>query len=110
MNILAIALADRSSDDGEDYTGIQIFIDGVDLHSMIRDFELPMAKREHAERIAGDYFALDAATVDRAYFLGDAVREYGIPLDQGCFRRPVHSSPFFLSSLFLSVLRNHTSA
>lgn len=82
MNTLAIALTDRSSDDGEDYTGVQIFIDGVDLHAMIRDYELPMAKREDAKRIAGDYFVLDAETVDRAYFLGEAVREYGIPLEK----------------------------
>ena len=82
MNVLAIGMKDRSSEDQEDYTGVQIFIDGVDLHSMVRDYELPMARRENAERIAGDYFALDAEAVDGAYFLGEAVREYGIPVEK----------------------------
>lgn len=82
MNTLAIALTELPSEDGENYIGVQISIDGADLHSMVRDFEMPMAKLEGAEGIAGAYHPLDAATVNRSYFLGSALREYGIPREK----------------------------
>lgn len=82
MNKLAIVLKELPSDEGENYIGIQIFVDDADLRRMVRRFELPMAKLERVARIAGAYHFLDAATVNRSYFLGSGIREYGIPKEK----------------------------
>jgi hypothetical protein len=78
MNRLSLVISETCTGDGEQYRGIQIFVDGQNFREVVRSHEEPFAARENNPQLAGDYHWLDAAFTTPEVFLGTAEREYGI--------------------------------
>lgn len=61
---------------------IVIYIDGVNLLTMVKEFETPLAQKEGNPNIAGSYAGLAAGYYGENYFLADCCTEYGINKDK----------------------------
>lgn len=64
MNKLTFKISNKN-EDGNDYQMTQIFIDGEDLIELLRNYELPFAKKEGSPSIAGGYGGLSPGILSK---------------------------------------------